>query len=336
VKKGDEILLAHGGGGTLMHGLIRDIIASKLKNPVLSKFDDSAVLATRGNIAFTTDSYVVKPLFFRGGDIGKLAVCGTVNDLAMQGAEPVAISLSFIIEEGFSVAQLKKVVRSVASAAKEADVFVATGDLKVVERGGADALFVNTSGVGTVRRGVVVSSHNASTGDVVIINGHIADHGISILCKRQGLEFETAVKSDCAPLAGLVQEILAVTKEVHCMKDPTRGGLAAALNEIASSSGVGIEVDESEIPVRRSTFAACEMLGLDPLVVANEGKVVVVCPEAVAERVLSAMRKHKYGKAAKAIGRVAREGRPEVIMKTAIGGSRIVDMPYGELLPRIC
>lgn len=332
----EEILLAHGGGGILMQNLIKDVIASRLSNPVLDRFDDSALLDTKGRLAFTTDSYVVRPLFFKGGDIGKLAVCGTVNDLAMQGAKPLAISLSFIIEEGFPIDNLRKIIKSIASTAKAAGVFVATGDMKVVEKGGADKIFLNTSGIGSVSAGVDVSSHNAKAGDVVIINGHIADHGVSILCEREGLEFELPVKSDCAPLAGLVQHILSVTKKVHCMKDPTRGGIAAALNEVASSSGVCIEIDESAIPVRRTTLAACEMLGLDPLVVANEGKIVAVCPERTASSVIKAMRSHRYGRASKIIGRVVGKGKPEVVMKTIIGGSRNVDMPYGELLPRIC
>lgn len=336
MNKSREVLLAHGGGGTLMQELIKNIIASQLSNPVLDRFDDSALLDTRGRVAFTTDSYVVRPLFFKGGDIGKLAVCGTVNDLAMQGADPLAISLSFIIEEGFLLEDLKKIVKSIASTAKVAGVFVATGDLKVVEKGGADKLFVNTSGIGSVPKGIDVSSHNAKAGDVIIINGYIADHGVSILCEREGLEFETPVKSDCAPLASLTQTILGTTRHIHCMKDPTRGGLAAALNEIAASSGVSIEIKETKIPIRKSTFAACEMLGLDPLVVANEGKVVMVCPEAVASKILSEMHKHKYGRASKVIGKVISKGRPEVMLRTAIGGSRIVDMPYGELLPRIC
>ena len=213
---------------------------------------------------------------------------------------------------------------------------MATGDLKVFERGAVDKLFVNTSGIGSIARSIDVSSHNAKVGDVVIINGHIADHGISILCEREGLEFKSPVKSDCAPLSGLIQRILSATKRVHCMKDPTRGGLSAAFNEIASSSKVGIEIEESAIPIRKATLAACEMLGLDPLVVANEGKVVVVCPEAVSDAVLKKMRKHKYGKASNIIGRVVSKRRPEVVLRTAIGGTRIVDMPYGELLPRIC
>ena len=336
MTRSDQILLAHGGGGTLMHTLIKETIASKLKNPVLQKFDDSAVLNVPGRIAFTTDSHVVKPLFFRGGDIGRLAVCGTVNDLAMQGARPVAISLSFIIEEGFPLDDLQKIVASIARTAKEANVFVATGDVKVVQKGGADGLFVNTSGIGLIPKGVNVSSHNAKPQDAVIINGHIADHGISIMCEREGLKFQTQTRSDCAPLSGLVSLVLRRTRSVHCMKDPTRGGIASALNEIAQNSGVSIEIDEAEIPIREATFAACEMLGFDPLIVANEGKVIVVCPQAVAQDVLSTMRKHRYGRAAKIIGRVTRKGKPEVILKTAIGGSRIVDMPYGELLPRIC
>jgi hydrogenase expression/formation protein HypE len=339
MNQSDHILLAHGGGGALMHTLIRDTIASKLKNPILEKFDDSAILAARrtaGRMAFTTDSYVVKPLFFKGGDIGKLAVCGTVNDLAMQGAKPVAISLSFIIEEGFPLDDLQKIVASIARTANEAKIFIATGDVKVVQRGGADGLFVNTSGIGFVPKGVNVSSHNAKPGDAVIINGFIADHGISIMCEREGLKFQTQTRSDCAPLADLVGAILGKTRNIHCMKDPTRGGIASALNEIAQNSGVSIEIDESEIPMREATFAACEMLGLDPLIVANEGKVIVVCPAALAGDVVRIMRKHRYGKAAKIIGRVMGKGKPEVILKTAVGGSRIVDMPYGELLPRIC
>jgi hydrogenase expression/formation protein HypE len=339
MNQSSHVLLAHGGGGTLMHTLIRDTIAAKLKNPVLQKFDDSAILAacrTAGRIAFTTDSYVVKPLFFSGGDIGKLAVSGTVNDLAMQGAKPVAISLSFIIEEGFPLADLQKIVISIARTAKEARSFIATGDVKVVQKGGADGLFVNTSGIGFVPKGVNVSSHNAKPGDAIIINGFIADHGISIMCEREGLKFQTQTRSDCAPLAGLVGAILGRTRSIHCMKDPTRGGIASALNEIAQNSEVSIEIDESEIPIRESTFAACEMLGLDPLIVANEGKVLVVCPQAVAPDVVRIMRKHRYGKAAKIIGSVTGKGKQEVILKTAVGGSRIVDMPYGELLPRIC
>lgn len=339
MSKSGYILLAHGGGGTLMHALIRDAIASKLKNPILEKFDDSAILNVRrtaGKIAFTTDSYVVKPLFFKGGDIGRLAVCGTVNDLAMQGARPVAISLSFIIEEGFPLDDLQKIVASVARTANEANVFVATGDVKVVQKGGADGLFVNTSGVGFIPKGINVSSHNAKPGDAVIINGFIADHGISIMCEREGLRFQTQTRSDCAPLAGLVGAILGRIRNIHCMKDPTRGGIASALNEIAQNSEVSIEIDESEIPIREATFAACEMLGFDPLIVANEGKVIVACPAALARAVVQTMRKHRYGKAAKIIGRVMGKGKPEVILKTAVGGSRIIDMPYGELLPRIC
>lgn len=334
--KDDRVLLAHGGGGELMHRLIKDVISPELRNPVLDRFDDSALLRIDGRLAFTTDSYVVRPLFFRGGDIGRLAICGTVNDLAMQGARPVAVSLSFIIEEGLLLTDLKRIVRSVASAAKEAEVFVATGDVKVVEKGGADGIFINTSGIGAVPAGVNLSSHNAEPGDVIILNGPVADHGVAILCQRRGLEFGISVKSDCAPLSGIVQDVLSATPEIHCMKDPTRGGLAAALNEIAFASKVSIEVDETLIPMRKSTRAACEMLGLDPLVVANEGKVIIICPEAVAERILPVMRRHRYGRGARTIGRVEAKGRPQVILRTAIGGSRIVDMPYGELLPRIC
>jgi hydrogenase expression/formation protein HypE len=332
-----EIVLAHGGGGRLMHDLLKERILSRLGNPVLDRLDDSAVLeAVDGRLALTSDSYVVKPLFFKGGDIGKLAVCGTVNDLSVQGARPIALTLALIIEEGFALADLDRIIASVARAADDARVIIGAGDFKVVEKGSADGLFINTAGIGSIPDGVDVSSSHAKAGDLVIINGPLADHGISILCEREGLSFETDILSDCAPLSGMIRGVLQSGAEIHAMKDPTRGGLAAALCEIADNSGVTIEINEEDIPVQPSTLAACDMLGLDPLTVANEGKALIICGEDHGEKVLAALKKHRYGEASVIIGRVASAERAEVVLNTAIGGSRIIDMPYGELLPRIC
>jgi len=336
MNKSGNILLAHGGGGRLMHELIRDVIVPRLSNPVLDSLEDAAVIDVgRGPLAFTTDSYVVKPIFFRGGNIGRLSVCGTVNDLAVQGARPVALSLAFIIEEGFEIAKLEKIVASIAEAAEEAGVYIATGDLKVVENGGADGIFINTAGIGRVIEGTRVSSSNARQGDAVLINGPIAEHGLAIMCEREGVEFGTEIGSDCAPLAGMVGEILRAVPDVHCMKDPTRGGLAGALHEIAEKSRVTIEVHESDLPLTDATRSACDLLGLDPLSVANEGKVIVVCPGNRAQKALDAMKNHRYGREARIIGEVS-GSRAEVLLRTAVGGLRIIDMPYGELLPRIC
>jgi len=330
-------MLAHGSGGKLSHDLISKVFLPSFTNPILEKLDDTAVFDLQGGrLAFTTDSYVVSPLFFNGGDIGRLALCGTVNDLAMSGAVPRFLSVAFIIEEGFLVEDLMRVLDSMRSAADEAGVAVVTGDTKVVEKGGADGLFINTAGVGEVPAGANISGSNARVGDKIILSGTIGDHGIAIISQREGLSFETDIKSDCAPLNGLVGEMLKVSTEIRAMRDPTRGGLASTLNEIASQSQVAIHVWEEKIPIREDVFGACEMLGFDPLHVANEGKLVAVVAAEKAEEILSAMRKHRYGKDAVVIGEVVESHPGRVLMKTAVGATRIVDMLVGEQLPRIC
>ena len=333
---GDRILLAHGSGGKLSHELIEKSFLQTLSNPLLAKLNDSAVFDLSGRLAFTTDSYVVKPIFFPGGDIGKLAVCGTVNDLAMAGAVPLYLSLAFIIEEGLAQADLSRIVSSVQKAASEAGVQVVTGDTKVVNRESADELFVNTAGLGIVPPGVDISGDKAKAGDVVILSGSIGEHGIAVLSRREGLSFSTELESDCAPLNKLVAEMLEVSHQIRSLRDPTRGGLATTLNELAAQSKVGIRIEEDKIPVREEVAAACEMLGLDPLYVANEGKLVaIVAPEA-AEAVLNRMRQNIYGQEAAIIGEVREEHPGRVVMKTRLGASRIVDMLVGDLLPRIC
>ena len=332
----DRILLAHGSGGKLAHDIIRNSFLSALENPVLNQLDDSAIIEPAGRLAFTTDSYVVQPIFFPGGDIGKLAVCGTINDLAMAGATPNYLSLAFIIEEGLPVSDLEKVVDSVKEAVTAAGVTVVTGDTKVVNRGMADKLFINTSGIGTVAAGVDISGHNARPGDILILSGTIGDHGIAVLSQREGINFSTDLKSDCAPLNGLVAEMLAASRNIHCLRDPTRGGLATTLNEIAEQSGVSIRIYEDKIPVREEVASACEMLGLDPLYVANEGKLVAAVNPDDAESILERMRKHPYGQDAAIIGEVREENPGRVVMKTSLGTTRIIDMLVGEPLPRIC
>ena len=329
----DRVLLAHGSGGKLSHDLVQDLIAT-ISNPILDRLDDSAVFELGGRLAFTTDSYIVSPIFFPGGDIGKLAVCGTVNDLSMSGATPLYLSLSLIIEEGLPLADLEKIVESIRLTAREAEVQIITGDTKVVNQGSADKLFINTSGIGLVPEGINASGANARPGDRVIINGSVGDHGIAILSQREGIRFNTPIKSDCAPLNKLVAEILSA--DVHCLRDPTRGGLATTLNEFAGQSGVGIRIYEDRIPVNEAVLGACELLGFDPLYIANEGKVVAIVAPADADRVLSRMKQNQYGTMAAIIGEVVTEHQGRVIMKTRLGSSRIVDMPVGELLPRIC
>jgi len=329
-------LLAHGSGGKLAHDIIRNSFVSSLSNPVLAQLDDSAVIETGGRMAFTTDSYVVQPIFFPGGDIGKLAVCGTINDLAMVGATPLYLSLAFIIEEGLPLNDLKKVVSSIKEAAKEAGVTVITGDTKVVNRGTADKLFINTAGIGTVPAGLNVSGHNARPGDRLILSGTVGDHGIAVLSQREGVNFATELKSDCAPLNGLVAEMLRASDNIHCLRDPTRGGLATTLNEIAEQSSVSLRIDEDKIPVREQVASACEMLGLDPLYVANEGKLISAVAPEDAEKVLKQMKKHRYGRDAAIIGEVKEENPGRVVMKTGLGTTRIIDMLVGEPLPRIC
>jgi hydrogenase expression/formation protein HypE len=332
----DTILLAHGSGGKLSHELVEKEFLPFLANPALSKLDDSAIFEASGRLAFTTDGYVVNPIFFPGGDIGKLAVCGTVNDLAMNGAKPLYLSLSAIIEEGFLLRELERIVQSIKKAAEEAGVSIIAGDTKVVNRGQADKLFITTSGVGIVPPGVDISGANARAGDKVLLSGTIGDHGIAIMSQREGLKFSMTLKSDCAPLNKLVSQMLEVSSRIHCLRDPTRGGLATTLNELARQSNAGIVIEEAKIPVKEEVKAACELLGLDPIYVANEGKLVAVVDPADADKILARMRKNRYGRDAAVIGEVTNQHSGKVVMKTRLGPSRIVDMLSGELLPRIC
>ncbi|MBZ5682073.1 MAG: hydrogenase expression/formation protein HypE [Acidobacteriia bacterium] len=333
----DTILLGHGSGGKLSAELVRDVFLPAFKNPALSKLDDQAIVQVNGSrIAITTDSFVVKPLFFPGGDIGSLAVHGTVNDLAMGGAQPLFLSAAFILEEGLSMDVLRRVVESLHKAADSAGVQVVTGDTKVVEKGSGDGLFINTTGIGLVPDGLEMSADRARPGDKVLLSGSIGDHGIAILAQREGLEFESAIQSDSAALHTLVAEMLKVTGDIRCMRDPTRGGLSSTLNEIAAQSRVGIELIERAIPIRDEVKGACELLGLDPLYVANEGKLVAIVEPSVAETVLAAMRRHPLGKDAQIIGTVTEKNPGLVVMRTPLGTTRIVDMLAGDQLPRIC
>ncbi len=332
----DTILLAHGSGGKLSHELVEKRFLPFLANPMLNKLDDSAIFEASGRLAFTTDSYVVNPIFFPGGDIGKLAVCGTVNDLSMSGAKPLYLSLSAIIEEGFSLKELERVVQSIKAAAKEAAVSIITGDTKVVNRGQADKLFINTSGIGIIPVEVAISGANAKSGDKIILSGTIDDHGIAIMSQREGLRFSVPVESDCAPLNNLVAQMLEASLNIHCLRDPTRGGLATTLNEFAKQSNVGIVIQEDKIPVKEGVRAACELLGFDPIYVANEGKLVAIVEPDDADKVLAQMKQNSYGRDAAIIGEISNEHPGRVIMKTKLGPSRIVDMLSGELLPRIC
>ncbi len=335
----ETIVLAHGSGGKLTGRLIKDILKS-FTSPVLKKLDDSAVLdIPRGKeerIAFTTDSYVIKPIFFPGGDIGKLAVCGTVNDLSMVGANPLYISVSAIIEEGFPLDDFRRIITSMKKTAKAAGVEIVTGDTKVVEKGNADGIFLNTSGLGIIGKGLNISSANAKTGDRIIISGTIADHGMAVMSARKEFRLKSVIRSDCAALNKLTGSMLKACGNIHVLRDPTRGGLATSLNEIAEKSGVGIEINEEAIPIKRETRGFCEMLGFDPLYVANEGKLVAFVSGKESKRVLDAMRGTVEGKNARIVGEVVREHRSKVLLKTKIGGMRIVDTLTGEQLPRIC
>ena len=333
-----RVLLGHGSGGQLSAALMREVIGPALAGATPGgSLNDAAVVEVAGQrLAFTTDSFVVSPLEFPGGDIGELAVNGTVNDLAMMGAQPLALSLAYVIEEGLPLDDLRRVTESVARAAVRAGVKVVTGDTKVVGRGAADGLFVNTAGIGLVAPGVVVGADRAAVGDAIILSGPIGLHGIAIMSVREGLDFEVEIASDTQPLNALVAAILAVCPDVHVLRDPTRGGLASALNEIAAASGVGIEVLEETVPIPGPVHAACEMLGLDPLHVANEGKLVAIVPAASAEVVVAAMRALPEGEGAAVIGSVVADHPAMVTMRTIVGSQRIVDMLVGEQLPRIC
>ncbi|RJR47635.1 MAG: hydrogenase expression/formation protein HypE [Desulfobacteraceae bacterium] len=332
----DRILLAHGSGGRLSHDLIREHLVKSFSNPVLNKLDDSAVFDLRGRVAFTTDSYVVSPIFFPGGDIGKLAVCGTVNDLSMSGAVPMYLALSLILEEGFPLSDLDTILQSIEKTSREAGAFIVTGDTKVVNKGSADKIFITTSGVGLVPEKVDISSANCKPGDRILLSGTIGDHGIALLSRREGIRFETSLQSDCAPLNRLVQEMVASSGRIKALRDPTRGGLAATLNEFAENSRVGIRIHEESIPVHPEVNAACELMGFDPLYVANEGKLVAVVSAEDADRLVQVMQKNRYAEKASVIGEVTSEHPGKVVMKTTLGTTRIVDMITGELLPRIC
>ncbi len=336
------IVMGHGSGGKMMGDLIKHLFVPLFDNNFLAQMGDSAVLDFAANghgplrLAFSTDSFVVSPLIFPGSDIGELAVNGSVNDLAMSGAKPLFLSAGFILEEGLSMEVLGQITTSLAAACQTAGVQLVTGDTKVVNKGHGDGLYINTTGIGLIPSGVHIAPHRAQPGDVVIVNGTVGDHGMAVMSVREGLEFETQIESDSQPLNGLVEEMLGVAKDIHCLRDATRGGLAAALNELAAASQVGIQFEEARVPVTPAVHAACEMLGLDPFYVANEGVLVAIVPSEAASAMLETMRKHPYGQQATIIGQVVADHPGMVVAQTTIGGSRVVDTPAGELLPRIC
>jgi hydrogenase expression/formation protein HypE len=336
----DRVLLAHGSGGLLTAQLVEELLLPAFRNPALERLDDQAVLALPAEpgarLAFTTDSYVVTPLFFPGGDIGELAVNGTINDLAVGGARPLALSLAFILEEGLPLDELRRVVGSVRAAAARAGVPVVTGDTKVVGRGSGDKVFINTSGIGVVPAGVDLSSRRVRPGDVVLLSGTVGDHGATILAQREGLTLDGALASDTAPLHELCAALLRACPDAHAMRDPTRGGLGAVLVEIASRGKLGVEIEETSVPVREAVRGACELYGLDPLLLANEGKLVAFVPAARAGAALAALRAHPLGRDAVQIGHVTGDGSGLVYLRTPLGSRRILDLPYAEPLPRIC
>lgn len=335
--KQDQILLDHGSGGRISHELMISLFLPHLNNEFLSELNDSAVMNIYGGrIAFSTDAYVVDPIFFPGGNIGSLAVHGTVNDLSMRGARPLYLSAAFILEEGFPMSDLESIVESMSRAASEASVLVVTGDTKVVPKGAADKIYITTTGIGVIETGINISGQNAKPGDKVLLSGTIADHGMAILTSREGLQFDMSLKSDSAPLNGMVFDMLSVSTKIHVLRDPTRGGLGTSLNEIAEQSNVGIRIYEDSIPIRSEVRGACELLGLDPIYLANEGKLIACVAAEDAEKVLESMQAHSYGRESCIIGEIASEHPRKVFMKTLIGGTRIVDMLTGEPLPRIC
>jgi hydrogenase expression/formation protein HypE len=333
----DTVQLDHGSGGRATQELVQEIFARALDNPFLAEMNDSALLPLdSADIAMTTDSYVVDPIIFPGGDIGSLAVHGTVNDLAMRGARPLYLTAGFILEEGLSLATLRQVAISMGAAAHSAGVMIVAGDTKVVPRGKADKIFINTSGIGIVRKGLRIGGQYAQNGDAILINGTIGDHGMAILCKREGLAFENEICSDSAALHSLVAEMLEVCPTIHVLRDPTRGGVATSLNEIAGQSNMGVRLEEGSLPIREDVAGACEILGLDPLYVANEGKLLACVPKESASVVLRAMRNHPLGRGARQIGEIVAAEAGRVVLKTRIGGHRLVTMLRGEQLPRIC
>jgi hydrogenase expression/formation protein HypE len=338
-----QIVMGHGSGGKLSAELIEKVFVSRFRNPALERMDDQAALEIAGaRVAFTTDSFVVTPIFFPGGDIGTLAVNGTINDLAMGGARPLYLAAAFILEEGLATDELSRVVDSMAMAAAGAGVQLVTGDTKVVNRGKGDKIFITTTGIGVLERAVHLSANRARPGDKIILSGYIGDHGMTILSQREGLEFESALESDCAPLNGLADAMLdeveaaGVPDDIRCMRDPTRGGVATVLNEIAARSGVGMVIREDAIPVRDAVRGACEVLGLDPLYVANEGKLVAVAAPEIANRLVARMCRHPFGADSCILGEVTEQHPGMVLMKTSVGGTRVVDVLFGEQLPRIC
>lgn len=332
----DFITLAHGSGGKMSHRLITDLFVNYFSNEILLQQDDMAIISgLSGKLAISTDSFVINPIFFSGGDIGKLAVCGTVNDVAMSGGRPLYLTTAFIIEEGFALKDLEQIVKSMAETAVYAGVKIIAGDTKIVGKGQADGIFINTTGFGIVPKELNICGSRARPGDVIIINGTVGDHGITIMAERHGLQFSTPLKSDCAPLNDLIQKLVVEIPDIHVLRDPTRGGVATTLNEIAYQSNVGIELWEEHIPVRPDVQSACDILGLDPLYVANEGKFLMILPEEYTEQALSVMKQHPFGREAAIIGRVL-ETVPKVYLKTLLGGKRIVDMLSGDQLPRIC
>jgi hydrogenase expression/formation protein HypE len=328
--------MGHGGGGTLSAELVEYLFLPAFKNAALMNLGDSSVITVpQGRLAYSTDSFVVRPLFFPGGSIGELAVNGTVNDLAMSGAQPLYLSAGFILEEGFPISELGQIVERMAEAARKAKVQIVTGDTKVVERGHGDGCYINTSGIGVVADGVNIGPRRARPGDAIIVSGTIGDHGMAIMSVREGLEFDTVIQSDCAPLGELVADMLKVGG-VHVLRDPTRGGVASSLNEIAASSGVGISIREADVPVQPEVQAACNLLGLDPLYVANEGKLLAIVAPEMAERVLEQMYRHAVSENARIIGRVTDKHPGLLVSTTRIGATRVVPMQLGEQLPRIC
>ena len=335
--RSDRVLLAHGSGGTMMRELIEDVFVARFDDEVLLRMDDAAALdLPAGRIAFTTDTYVVTPRFFPGGDIGRLAVAGTVNDVATSGAVPLYLSVGFVLEEGLMIEELERVLDSMAGVAREAGVRIVTGDTKVVERGHGDGVYINTAGVGVIRDGFDLSSSHCRPGDAVLLSGTLGDHGIAVVSTREGLSFGTDIVSDAAPLGGLVFDVIDAAPGVRCFRDPTRGGLASCLNELASSSGVAITVEEEAVPVREQVRGACEMLGYDVYQVANEGKMVAVMPAEEATAAREAMRASKYGANAAIIGEIGEGPAGRVYVRTSFGARRIMDMLVGEQLPRIC
>lgn len=332
-----NIILGHGGGGELSSELVEHVFLPAFANEILEELGDSAVVdMDEGRIAFSTDSYVVQPLFFPGGCIGDLAINGTVNDLAMSGAKPIYLTAAFILEEGFPIERLTRIVDAMRSAADTADVSIVTGDTKVIERGTGDGCFINTAGIGVIPSGISISPRRAQSGDAILISGTIGDHGMAVMSVRESLEFESQIKSDSAPLHELVANMLKVCPDIHVLRDPTRGGLAASLNEVAKASNCGIVIDETALPIRPNVAAACELLGLDPLHVANEGKLICILPAAMATEVLNEMKSHPAGADAAILGNVVPDHRGMVVAKTSLGASRVISPPVGEQLPRIC